>query len=80
MNITFDQTAYPYQEDSYKLIGLCMEIHKILGKGLLEIVYKDALEIELKSLGIPFEREKMFEVKYKDVVLKHHFYADFVVE
>jgi GxxExxY protein len=57
-----------------------MEIHKILGKGLLEIVYKDALEIELKSLAIPFEREKKFEVSYKGVVLSHHFYADFIID
>ena len=56
-----------------------MEVHRNLGKGFLEIVYKDALEYEFKKAGIPYEREKKFEVNYKDVALPHKFYADFVV-
>ena len=56
-----------------------MEIYRILGKGFLEIVYKDALEYELKKLNILFEREKEFPINYKDTVLPHKFYADFVV-
>jgi GxxExxY protein len=76
MNITFDNTNYPYQDETYKVVGRCMEIHKILGKGLLEIVYKDALEIELKSNGFVYEREKKYKISYKGVLLKHHFYAD----
>jgi len=35
-----------------------MEVHRILGPGLLEIVYKDALEYEFQKKGIPYEREK----------------------
>jgi GxxExxY protein len=34
------------QEEYYKIIGLCMEVHRILGGGLLEAVYKEALEFE----------------------------------
>ena len=56
-----------------------MEVHRILGKGLLEIVYKDAIEIEFKCKNIPFEREKKYEVEYKGIILPHFFYADFVV-
>ncbi|WP_407930957.1 GxxExxY protein, partial [Ignavibacterium album] len=41
-----------FKEESYKIIGICMEIHKILGKGFLEIVYKDALEHEFKLRNI----------------------------
>jgi GxxExxY protein len=37
-----------YKEESYQIIGLCMEVHKNLGPGFLEIVYKDALEYEFK--------------------------------
>ena len=33
-----------------------------LGKGLLEIVYKDALEYEFKKRNIPYEREKEYPV------------------
>ena len=68
-----------YKEDSYKIIGKCMEIHNNLGAGFLEIVYKDALEYEFKRAGIPYEREKEYEVNYKDIILPHKFYADFVV-
>lgn len=68
-----------YKEESYQLVGLCMEVHRVLGRGLLEVLYKDALEHELKLNHIPFVREKQFEVRYKGVVLPHFFYADFVV-
>ena len=36
-----------YKEESYKLIGLCMEVHRELGRGHNEVIYKDALEFEL---------------------------------
>ena len=36
-----------YKELSYQIIGICMEVHSILGKGHSEVVYKDALEYEL---------------------------------
>lgn len=68
-----------YKEESYEIIGKCMEVHNQLGAGFLEIVYKDALEYEFKKANIPFEREKMYEVNYKGIILPHKFYADFVV-
>jgi len=68
-----------FKEESYQIIGICMEIHRILGKGYLEIVYKDALEYELKKIGIPFDREKKFLIKYKDIFLSHTYNADFIV-
>lgn len=67
------------KEEYYKIIGICMEVHRILGSGLLEIVYKDALEYEFRKNNIPFEREKEFEIQYKDIILPHKFYADFIV-
>lgn len=72
-------TNLVYKEESYKIIGMCMEVHKELGRGLLEIVYKDALEYEFKINNIPYQREKAYEVRYKDIILPHQFYADFVV-
>ncbi|MCA1759021.1 MAG: GxxExxY protein, partial [Bacteroidales bacterium] len=51
----YSNLKYPYQEKSYKIIGICMEVHRILGKGFLEIVYKDALEYEFKLQNIPYE-------------------------
>jgi GxxExxY protein len=75
----YPDDKYPLQSESYQIIGLCMEVHRILGKGLLEIVYKDAIEYEFKQKNIPYVREKQFKVEYKGVVLPHFFYADFVV-
>ena len=68
-----------YKEECYKIIGTCMEVHNNLGAGFLEIVYKDALEYEFKKARIPYEREKMYDVNYKGIILPHKFYADFVV-
>lgn len=67
------------EEETFKIIGICMEVHRNLGPGLLEVVYKDALEIEFKSNNIYFEREKEFSIEYKGVILPHKFYADFIV-
>lgn len=67
------------KDESYQIIGLCMEVHNNLGAGFLEIVYKDALELEFRKAGIPYQREKTYEVNYKGTVLPHKFYADFVV-
>jgi GxxExxY protein len=68
-----------YKEESYQLIGICMEVHRVLGRGLLEVLYKDALEYEFRVHKIPFVREKPFEVHYKGMTLPHLFYADFMV-
>src|SRR5437870_2562012 len=56
-----------------------MEIHRELGKGHDEVIYKDALVVELSRAGIPFSREKNYEITYKGVILPHYYYADFVV-
>ncbi|PJR04657.1 GxxExxY protein [Avrilella dinanensis] len=70
---------FPLKEETYKIIGICMEVHNQLGAGFLEIVYKDALELEFQRAGVPYEREKEYPVNYKGVILPHKFYADFVV-
>jgi len=67
------------KNEAYTIIGICMEVHSNLGAGFLEIVYKDALELEFRRAGIPYEREKEYVVNYKGIVLPHKFYADFVV-
>jgi len=41
-----------FKEESYKIIGACIEVHKKLGAGFLESVYAEALEIEFKKLNI----------------------------
>ena len=68
-----------YKEEVLKVVGLCMEVHRELGSGQDEVIYKDALMIELQRGGIPFAREQKYDVVYKGVVLPHFFYADFVI-
>jgi len=72
-------SEYLYEDDTYKIIGALIEVHKNLGKGFSEIVYKDAFEYELNKINFFFKREKEYLVHYKDVILNHKFYADFVV-
>ena len=68
-----------YKEETYKIIGKCMEVHNELGHGFLEIVYKDALELVFRQDDILYEREKPYEVYFRNILLPHKFYADFVV-
>jgi len=56
-----------------------MTVHRILGHGFLEIVYKDAIQLELANSNIDYQREKECCIKYKGIILSHHFYADFVI-
>ena len=67
-----------YPEESYKITGALFEVHKALGPGLMEKVYQEALEKELKLQGIPFEREKEFTIVYKGDTLDQKYVADFV--
>jgi GxxExxY protein len=68
-----------YEKECYELIGLCMEVHRELGPGFSEVIYKDALEIELKNHNIPYVREKEFIAKYKGHALGRKFNVDFIM-
>ena len=67
-----------YKEESYKIIGACMEVHKYLGCGFLEDVYQEALAIEFRCQGIPFEQEKELTITFKGIELEKKYNADFV--
>ena len=67
------------KNEVFKIIGLSMEVHRILGKGHNEVVYKDALQYEFRLNNIPFEREKEYKIQYKDFILPRKYNADFVV-
>ncbi len=67
-----------YKDECYQIIGAAMEVHKELGSGLLEAVYQEALELEFKERGIPYEREKKLVVNYKGHQLEKYYIADFV--
>jgi GxxExxY protein len=71
-------TLIVYKEESYKIIGACMNVHKKLGHGFLESVYAEALELEFIGEKIPCEKEKKLPVFYNDRPLKKFFKVDFV--
>ncbi|MBZ0203052.1 MAG: GxxExxY protein [Ignavibacteria bacterium] len=71
--------AILYKEESYKIIGCCIEVYNELGKGFLEVIYKDALEHEFGLKNIPYSRERAFDVIYKGNLLQRKYCADFVL-
>jgi len=68
-----------YKDESYSIIGCCIEVYNVLGRGFLEVVYKDALEIEFQMNNIPYTREKIFEIEYKGKILQRMYQADFIL-
>jgi len=50
-----------------------------LGRGFKEVIYKDALELELIAAGIPHEREKEFMVQFEESILPRRFRVDFYI-
>jgi GxxExxY protein len=64
---------------TYKIIGAALEVHKVLGPGFLEAVYEAALAVELQSLGLQFERQKVMDVYYKGMIIGQY-KADLVIE
>ncbi len=53
-----------------QVIAAAIEVHRILGPGLLESIYEEALCHELSLRRIPFERQKELDVIYKDKIIK----------
>lgn len=65
---------------THKIIGAAIEVHKTLGPGLLEDVYRDALHHELNLRGIKAEKEVPVPVIYKGVTLSEDKRIDILVE
>jgi GxxExxY protein len=78
-DLTKNTSELIYKEEAYDIIGVCMDVHRTLGKGFKEIVYKDAIEHECKIKNYCFEREKKYDINYKGIILPHKFFADFIV-
>ena len=63
---------------TYAIIGAAIEVHRVMGTGFLELLYKDALSIELQRRDIPFAAEVPCQVEYKGHVLRGNYRMDFV--
>jgi GxxExxY protein len=70
-------TKILYKEESFKIIGACMKVHRSLGAGFLEAVYEEALEKEFLIQNIPFKRQFKLELYYENEKLKKQYRADF---
>ncbi len=67
-----------FKEETYKVIGACIKVHKSLGKGFDESVYQEAIAHELTVAEIPFEQQKKLNIYYNGSKLNTHLVADFV--
>lgn len=64
-------------KDIYDVVGAAMEVHSILGHGMAEAIYQEALAVEMKKRGMNAEREKELRLQYKGVTLEKTYFADF---
>jgi GxxExxY protein len=56
---------YPESELTGKIIGCCMEVHRILGNRFQEVIYQRALAVEMNQQKISYSREHEMEIFYK---------------
>ena len=69
-------TKEEYKE-IYDVVGAAMEVYNTLGRGMSELIYQEALAVEMAKRGMLAEREKQLRLHYKDVLLEKVYYADF---
>ena len=66
------------KEEVYRIVGAAMDVWYTLGRGFLEPVYQEALQIELGRRDIPFEAQKPLRSEYKGLELKKEYITDFI--
>lgn len=81
MNCTTKTTKTTKGDDpTYEVIGCAIEVHRLLGPGLLESAYEQCLAYELYQRGIPFKAQAPMPLEYKDVKLDCGYRLDFIVQ
>ncbi len=75
-----DAEARRFDELTDQVIGVCIEVHRCLGPGLLESAYEECLCHELSLRKLAFERQVPLPVQYKAVKLDCGYRLDIVVE
>jgi len=69
-----------YEELTYRIIGIAMEVHRELGPGFLEAVYEEAMIMEFEEAGIVFQNQAELDVYYRGRRLNKKYKADFIIE
>ena len=67
-----------FPEESHKIIGAAMAVHRYFGCGFSEKVYQDAFEVELQNQGIPYQREVQIHASYRGIQMSSTFIPDFI--
>jgi GxxExxY protein len=67
-------------EFSYQIIGAAIQLHKLLGPGLLESAYENALANDLRELGFEVKQQSPMPFIYKNVNLEVGYRIDLIVE
>src|SRR4051812_38140734 len=67
-----------YANESYRIMGVCMEVYKEKGCGFLEAVFQECVEIEMRDQGIPFTMWPILPLSYKGHALRQTYSPDFV--
>ena len=67
-------------EIANKIIGIAIEVHKVLGPGLLESAYQECLFYKLQQEGLKAEKEKSMPLVFEDVKLNCGYRIDILVE
>jgi GxxExxY protein len=63
-----------------KVIGLAIDVHKVLGPGLLESAYKECLFYKIFQMGLKVEKEKPMPLIFEEVKLDCGYRIDLLVE
>jgi len=72
--------ALIYPEESRRILGIAMQLHREMGCGFKEKVYQDAFEVLLKENQIQYEHEKHIDLVFHGEKLEHDFYYDFLID
>ena len=67
-----------FKQEVYQIIGAAMDVYYQLGRGFLEPVYQEALAIELRRRGIPFEAQRELTIYYKGQPLEKRYFPDVI--
>ena len=67
-----------YKDESYKVVGACMEVYNEKGFGFHEAVYQECLELELGFQSVPFDPQKILSLEYKGHPLEQSYIPDLI--
>ena len=74
-----EEELNPLEEEGFELMGAAFEVHRVIRGGLLEDIYQESLEEELRPRAIPFTARQELAVFYKGRELRQRYIPDLYV-